>query len=80
MANLLMTEIVYATDMTSSAIPMIQDSEGKIPAYISPQRRVGNPIEIASLILTLASAGGAYCNGSVFLSDGGRLANAPSVF
>ena len=66
--------------MTAPAMSMIKDSEGKIPAFVSPMRRTGNPDEIASLILTLASAGGAYCNGSVFLSDGGRLANGPSVF
>jgi len=45
--------------MTGPAIPMIQDSEGRIPAYISSMRRTGHPDEIASLILTLASAGGA---------------------
>jgi NAD(P)-dependent dehydrogenase (short-subunit alcohol dehydrogenase family) len=66
--------------MNAPAIPMIQDNEGKIPAHVSPMRRTGHPDEIASLILTLASAEGAYCNGSVFLSDGGRLANGPTVF
>jgi len=66
--------------MTAPAIKMMQDNDGKLPSYVSPMRRAGEPNEIASLILTLASAGGAYCNGAVFLSDGGRLANGPSVF
>ncbi|TVY82434.1 Short-chain dehydrogenase/reductase SAT3 [Lachnellula suecica] len=69
----------YPTDMTKTAIERLVDSEGKVPAFISPMRRTGELNEIASLILMLASAGGAYSNGSIFLSDGGRMANSPSL-
>lgn len=66
--------------MTAPAFKLLGLTEENVPSMISPMRRVGREEEIAALILTLASKGGAYCNGSVFLSDGGRLTQAPSTF
>jgi NAD(P)-dependent dehydrogenase (short-subunit alcohol dehydrogenase family) len=65
--------------MTAPALKLMGAAPGKVPTVVSPTGRAGYPNEIASLILTLAGPGGAYCNGSVFLSDGGRLSQQPSV-
>ncbi|KAK4225712.1 putative reductase [Podospora fimiseda] len=42
------------------------------PKFI-PARKFGGDEEIAGLILYLAGRPGSYCNGSVFVADGGRL-------
>ncbi|KAI1327771.1 short-chain dehydrogenase [Xylariaceae sp. FL0255] len=45
-----------------------------------PARRFGVEDEVRGTILYLASKAGAYCNGSVHLFDGGRLAVIPSSY
>ncbi|CAG8957440.1 hypothetical protein HYFRA_00011421 [Hymenoscyphus fraxineus] len=70
----------YPSEMTNPAFKLLNITPDNLPPAISPMRRIGREEEIAALILTLASKGGAYCNGSVFLSDGGRLTQAPSVW
>ncbi|RYP43366.1 hypothetical protein DL768_009960 [Monosporascus sp. mg162] len=42
--------------------------------------RPGDEQDMAGAILYLASRAGAYCNGAVIVSDGGRLGNFPSTF
>ncbi|RYP39519.1 hypothetical protein DL766_000341 [Monosporascus sp. MC13-8B] len=42
--------------------------------------RPGNEKDMAGAILYLASRAGAYCNGAVIASDGGRLGTFPSTF
>ncbi|KAK4160478.1 gluconate 5-dehydrogenase [Cladorrhinum sp. PSN259] len=42
------------------------------PKFI-PARRFGGDEEMAGLVLYLAGRPGAYCNGSIFVADGGRL-------
>ena len=49
------------------------------PRYI-PARRFGGDEEMAGTILYLAGRPGAYCNGSVLMADGGRLAVMPSSY
>ncbi len=49
------------------------------PRFI-PTRRFGGDEEIGGSILYLASRAGAYCNGSVLMMDGGRLAVMPSGY
>jgi THO complex subunit 3 len=45
-----------------------------------PQGRMGNVNDIAGLTLFLVGKGGAYINGSVQLTDGGRLGVFPAVY
>jgi NAD(P)-dependent dehydrogenase (short-subunit alcohol dehydrogenase family) len=42
------------------------------PRFI-PARRFGGDEEMAGTVLYLASRSGAFCNGMVLMSDGGRL-------
>ncbi|KAI0907466.1 short chain dehydrogenase [Ustulina deusta] len=49
------------------------------PDFI-PARRFGTEEEVAGTILYLASKAGAYCNGTIFTFDGGRLAVIPSTY
>ena len=46
----------------------------------SPLERAGTEEDMAGLILFLASRAGAYCNGTMHLSDGGRLSMFPSTY
>ena len=48
-------------------------------AATSPMRRVGQPDEVAELVLFLASDASSYCNGAEFLIDGGYLAGPAAV-
>lgn len=45
-----------------------------------PLARAGDQSDMSGVMLYLASRAGAYCNGSVIVSDGGRLGNFPSTF
>lgn len=45
-----------------------------------PAGRVGEPDDMAALILFMASKAGSYHNGAVQLIDGGRLSGLPSVW
>ncbi|KAH6674638.1 hypothetical protein B0J14DRAFT_590444 [Halenospora varia] len=55
------------------------EGDVKIPTFVSPMGRAGREEEIAGIILMMAGRGGAYMNGGVVLSDGGRLTSQPSV-
>jgi NAD(P)-dependent dehydrogenase (short-subunit alcohol dehydrogenase family) len=45
-----------------------------------PAERVGTEEDMAGVILYLTSHAGGYCNGSVLVTDGGRLSVLPSTF
>ncbi|KAI1160662.1 short chain dehydrogenase [Nemania serpens] len=45
-----------------------------------PLERVGDEQDMAGAILYLASRAGGYCNGTVVVTDGGRLTTFPSTF
>lgn len=62
--------------MSSPALDLDYD---KLLATI-PAGRTGEVNDIAGTILYLASRGGAYCNGMVILSDGGRLSTLPATY
>ena len=45
-----------------------------------PAGRVGSEDDMAGCILYLTSRAGAYCNGNVIVTDGGRLSVMSSVY
>lgn len=58
-------------------------NKNTLPSYPSdqvPLLRAGNDEDMAGLILYLASKAGAYCTGTVIISDGGRLSVVPATF
>ncbi|KAI0966652.1 short chain dehydrogenase [Xylaria arbuscula] len=56
------------------------ETEGLDDPNFMPARRFGTEDEVAGTILYLASKAGAYCNGTIFTFDGGRLAVIPSTY
>ncbi|KAI1813749.1 short-chain dehydrogenase [Poronia punctata] len=56
------------------------ETEGLDHPEFMPARRFGTEDEVAGSILYLASRAGAYCNGTIFTFDGGRLAVIPSTY
>ncbi|KAI0483880.1 short chain dehydrogenase [Xylaria cf. heliscus] len=51
-----------------------------IPKSKIPLERAGDEQDMGGAILYLASRAGAYCNGTVIFTDGGRLTTFPSTF
>lgn len=54
--------------------------KGSIGKDIVPLQRAGDEKDMAGAILYLASRAGAYCNGTIIITDGGRLTTVPSTF
>lgn len=52
----------------------------KYPRDFLPQERNGDEKDIAGAMLFLASRAGAYINGNVLLTDGGRLSVLPATY
>lgn len=63
----------YPSEMTAGI-------EGRYGTNEVPQGRMGNVNDIAALTLFLVGKGGAYANGKVEISDGGRLGVWPSTY
>ena len=63
----------YPSEMTAGASRLFGTSE-------VPQGRMGNANDIAGLTLFLVGKGGAYINGTMQITDGGRLAVFPSTY
>ncbi|KAH7020867.1 uncharacterized protein B0I36DRAFT_376998 [Microdochium trichocladiopsis] len=66
---------LYPSQMSAPII-----AKGGIGRDMIPLMRPGDEQDMAGTILYLASRAGAYCNGTVILSDGGRLGTFPSTF
>ncbi|MCJ1292826.1 hypothetical protein MMC34_004379 [Xylographa carneopallida] len=66
---------LYPSEM---AAPII--GTGVFPKEKIPEERVGTPEDMAGCILYLTSRAGAYCNGNVIVSDGGRLSVMTSTY
>jgi NAD(P)-dependent dehydrogenase (short-subunit alcohol dehydrogenase family) len=50
------------------------------PKDFIPEQRAGDTKDMAGAILFLTSRAGAYINGNVLLTDGGRLSILPATY
>lgn len=83
---------LYPSEMTqghTSQMPKFGDVEGHgvafagaraMPPDRSPAERTGSEQDIAGIILFMASQAGAYLNGEMTVTDGGRLALLPAIY
>lgn len=67
--------IVYPSEMTVDML-----TQEKWPREFIPEQRAGDVRDMAGAILFLASRAGAYVNGNVLLTDGGRLSVLPATY
>jgi NAD(P)-dependent dehydrogenase (short-subunit alcohol dehydrogenase family) len=66
--------------MTAANLGKVSGLEPVYPASVIPEQRMGDQQDIAGAILYLASRAGAYCNGNVLVTDGGRLSLTPASY
>ncbi|KIX95092.1 uncharacterized protein Z520_09008 [Fonsecaea multimorphosa CBS 102226] len=79
---------VYAPGIISSemSVPLLQSfgndiqSGEEISRFEMPVCRAGTEGDVASTILYMASPAGAFLNGSILLSDGGRTSITPAAY
>ncbi|KAK9453549.1 hypothetical protein V1511DRAFT_505043 [Dipodascopsis uninucleata] len=73
---------MFPSEMTGGAADQTSNKNtlGDFPRSIIPLGRAGAENEIAGLALYLAAPTGAYCNGTVFVIDGGRVAMLPASY
>jgi NAD(P)-dependent dehydrogenase (short-subunit alcohol dehydrogenase family) len=75
---------LYYTDMSAAAFQHLGiengHEEGKFDRNLVPATRSGHEEDIAGVILWLCSKAGAYINGNVVITDGGRLGMVPSTY
>ena len=80
----LMRVKVYPSELTQDYGPFHSsihpDQEGSMPSNEVPAKRAGSPKDMAGNILYLASPAGAYVNGMVLITDGGRLSICPATY
>jgi len=70
----------YHSELASGAINRFTQADGTIPTNVIPLKRPGTIEDMAGAILYLTSRAGAYLNGSVIVTDGGRLSIMPSTY
>jgi len=73
--NLAHRDAVYPSEMSVDLI-----GDGVFPKSKIPAQRSGTPEDMAGCILFLTSRAGAYCNGNVLVTDGGRLSVMPATY
>ena len=71
---------LYESELTTKRFEGIENKEGSFPREEIPLTRGGTEEDMADCELYLCSRTGAYCNGSVSVTDGGRLSVFPSSF
>ncbi|KAI0179856.1 NAD(P)-binding protein [Hypoxylon sp. FL1284] len=68
----------YPSDMTGFMQKRYDGQE--IPKSLVPEQRFGDSKDMAGAVLYLVSRAGAYINGNVLVTDGGRLGVLPSTY
>ncbi|KAI8959189.1 NAD(P)-binding protein [Daldinia sp. FL1419] len=68
----------YPSEMTEPLLRSLESAEW--PKSFVPEQRAGDSEDMAGAILFLVSRAGAYLNGNVLVSDGGRLGVLPSAY
>lgn len=76
--SLLISFLVYPSEMTQQVIE--KRKETGWPKDLIPEQRPGDEQDIAGAVLFLVSAAGAYINGNVLITDGGRLGVVPASY
>ncbi|TVY80658.1 Short-chain dehydrogenase/reductase SAT3 [Lachnellula suecica] len=71
---------LYPSEGAEAATEKYKDKEGLFPRTLVPLQSIGTKEDMAGNILFMTSRAGAYLNGSVLLTDGGRLSVAPSAY
>ncbi|KAI0381317.1 NAD(P)-binding protein [Hypomontagnella monticulosa] len=66
----------YPSEMTAT----FADKDRVWPKTVIPEQRWGDSEDVAGAILFLVSRAGAYINGNVLVTDGGRLGVIPSAY
>ncbi|ETS77890.1 hypothetical protein PFICI_09952 [Pestalotiopsis fici W106-1] len=66
---------LYPSEMSAPIL-----ARGGLGKDMIPLARIGDESDMAGTVLYLASRAGAYCNGAVIVSDGGRLGLFPTTF
>ena len=69
---------LYPSEMSTPIIDSI--GSGGIPKEKIPAERVGSEEDMAGCILFMTSRAGAYLNGNVIVTDGGRLSVMPGTY
>ncbi|KAI1274567.1 hypothetical protein F5Y07DRAFT_372772 [Xylaria sp. FL0933] len=69
---------LYPSEMTVDLLAS-REREGWLKSVV-PEQRAGDREDMAGAILFLASKAGAYLNGNVLVTDGGRLAIIPASY
>lgn len=71
---------MYISEMTDGWMSRDSTIEGGCPYALSPATRCGDEIDMAGVILGLTSRAGAFTNGCVYITDGGKMANVPGSY
>ncbi|KAJ5820248.1 hypothetical protein N7474_005839 [Penicillium riverlandense] len=72
---------IYPSEMTAANMAKQPEETRQVfPATVIPEERMGDEQDVAGAILFLASRAGAYCNGNVLVTDGGRLSVTPASY
>ena len=66
--------------MAADEIEKIMSAPGGMSQSFVPLQRPGSTEDMAGAILYLTSKAGAYLNGNVIVTDGGRLSVLPSTY
>jgi NAD(P)-dependent dehydrogenase (short-subunit alcohol dehydrogenase family) len=79
--NSLLTAVVYPSEM-STPLSGVKDAteEGSIDPKMIPETRTGKEEDMAGIILFLAGKAGAYNNGAILVTDGGRIGVLPASY